>query len=82
MGRIHNDKILIFKHEGLALKAASELDNKGYVDLILYESIAVVSFVNSYENADWGRSIKDLINECIEILKKYDVEYKCKILKF
>ena len=83
---VYQDKVIMFKSDAVdALKAASTISQESYIYVTIYDSVVVVSFDESYEelkHINKDRTMNNLMKKAINILNKYDIEYKIKGMKF
>lgn len=83
MGSVWIDKVMVFKSSGNAVKAAAMLDTMGYINVMIYDSVVVVSFDSGYVKPDFpDRTMNELIDKSKAILEKYNVDYKFKRMMF
>lgn len=79
---IYNNKIIVFKTNSVnALKAATEINKTLYVYVLIFDDVVMTAFKNKVEK-DYTNGLDDLIEEITNILKKYNIEYKIKGMKF
>jgi hypothetical protein len=80
---IYNNKIIVFETKAIdALKAATTIDSYTYTYVMMFDNVVMVSFDNDVEEPKYKRTLNDLIEKCINVLKKYNIEYKIKGMKF
>ena len=80
---IYNNKIIVFETKAIdALKAAATIDSFTYTYVMTFDDVVMVSFDNDVEEPKYKRTLSDLMTKVIDILKKYNIEYKIKGMKF
>lgn len=80
---IYNDEIIVFKTNSVdALKAATEINNMLYVYVLIFDDVVLIAFDNEAEKPCVNRSLDNIIEKVTNILKKYNIEYKTKEMKF
>lgn len=80
---IYNNKIIVFETKATdALKAATTIDSFMYTYVMIFDNVVMVTFDNDVEEPKYNRSLKDLMEKSINVLKKYNIEYKLKGMKF
>lgn len=80
---IYNNKIIVFETKAVdALKAAATIDSFTYTYIMTFDNVVMVSFDNDVEEPKYKRSLNDLMEKCINVLKNYNIEYKIKEMKF
>ena len=80
---IYNNKIIVFETKAVdALKAAATIDSFTYTYIMTFDNVVMVSFDNDVEEPKYKRTLSDLMTKVIDVLKKYNIEYKIKGMKF
>lgn len=80
---IYNNKIIVFESKAIdALKAAATIDSFTYTYVMTFDNVVMVSFDNDVEEPKYKRTLSDLMTRVIDVLKKYNIEYKIKGMKF
>ena len=80
---IYNNKIIVFETKAVdALKAAATIDAFTYTYIMTFDNVVMVSFDNDVEEPKYKRTLSDLMTKVIDVLKKYNIEYKIKGMKF
>ena len=80
---IYNNKIIVFKSEATdALKAATTIDSFTYTYVMIFDNVVCVMFDNDVEEPKYKRTLKGLMEKCVNVLDEYKIEYKIKGMKF
>ena len=80
---IYNSKVIVFKTNAVnALKAATTIDSYIYTYVMTFDDVVLVSIDNDVEQPKFDRSVKKLMDNCVEVLKKYNIEFKLKNMTF
>lgn len=80
---IYNNKIIVFETKATdALKAATTIDSYTYTYVMMFDDVVIVTFDNDVEEPKFHRTLEELMKKCIDVLKKYNIEYKIKGMKF
>lgn len=80
---IYNNKIIVFESKAVdALKAAATIDSFIYTYVMTFDNVVMVTFDNDAEEPKYKRTLSDLMTKVIDVLKKYNIEYKTKEMKF
>ena len=82
-GNIYYDKVVMFKSDvPNAIKAALKIEDNTYVHVKTYETFILVMIDTDVEKPEYGRSFNTTIKKITDILDSFNIEYKCKQLKF
>ena len=80
---IYNNKIIVFETKAVdALKAATTIYSYTYTYVMMFDDVVMVTFDNDVEEPKFHRTLEELMKKCIDVLKKYNIEYKIKGMKF